>query len=196
MMTIKQQVLKAVYPIFSKLNSVFGNNNKQINSSALAPESFYGLTATKNNGEKFSFSNLEGKKIMLVNTASDCGYTAQYDGLQALYEKYKGKIEIIGFPSNDFGEQEKEGDEVIANFCKINFGVGFPLMQKSVVKKNANQHPVYQWLTDETKNGWNYVAPTWNFCKYIIDQKGNLTNFFEASTEPMSKEILSALELG
>ncbi|MEO7265000.1 MAG: glutathione peroxidase [Ferruginibacter sp.] len=159
----------------------------------MAPESIYALTATKNNGEIYSFKNLAGKKLLIVNTASDCGFTAQYEGLQQLYEQYKDKIEILAFPSNEFGGQEKADDETIASFCKINFGVTFPLMQKSVVKKRDHQHPVYQWLTDETKNGWNYVAPTWNFCKYIIDEKGNLTNFFEASTEPMSKEMLDAI---
>jgi glutathione peroxidase len=192
-MTIRQKLLKTIYPVFSNIFATLGRNNKKLHSSTMAPVSIYSLSATKNNGEPFSFKNLAGKKLMIVNTASDCGYTAQYGGLQELYDKYKEKIEILAFPSNDFGEQEKADDETIATFCKINFGVNFPLMQKSVVKKNAQQHPVYQWLTDEAKNGWNYVAPTWNFCKYIIDEEGNLTHFFEASTEPMSKEILEAI---
>ncbi len=193
-MTIRQLILKTIYPVFSNLYKSLGRNNKILHSSTMAPESFYTLTATKNNGEIYSFKNLSGKKLLIVNTASDCGYTAQYEGLQQLYDKYKDRIEILAFPSNDFGEQEKADDEAIASFCKVNFGVTFPLMQKSVVKKREHQHPVYQWLTDETKNGWNYITPTWNFCKYIIDEKGNLTHFFEASTEPMSKEILDAIK--
>ena len=195
-MTIRQSILKNIYPFFSKLYSALGKNNSTLKSTALANAPFYTLSATLNNGSQINFEKFKNKKLLIVNTASDCGYTAQYEGLQALYEKYHEKIEIIGFPSNDFGEQEKEDDETIASFCKINFGVTFPLMQKSEVKKTDGQHPVYQWLTDETKNGWNYVAPTWNFCKYILDENGNLTHFFEASTEPMSKELLKALELG
>jgi glutathione peroxidase len=131
---------------------------------------------------------------MLVNTASDCGFTKQYDGLQELHEKFKDKVTIIGFPANDFGAQEKGSDDTIAEFCKVNFGVTFPLAKKSTVIKNAEQSEVYQWLTDETKNGWNNTAPTWNFCKYLIDEKGNLTHFFEAAVEPMGKEIAAAIE--
>ncbi|MEO7047163.1 MAG: glutathione peroxidase, partial [Ferruginibacter sp.] len=140
------------------------------------------------------FSTLKNKKVMLVNTASDCGYTKQYDGLQELHEKFKDKVVIIGFPANDFGAQEKGSDDTIAEFCKVNFGVTFPLAKKSTVVKGAEQSEVYQWLTDEHKNGWNNTAPTWNFCKYLIDEKGNITHFFEAGVEPMGKEIAAAIE--
>lgn len=193
-MTIRQSILKNIYPYFSKLYSALGKNNKQLKSTVVPNNSIYNLSITLNNGQEVSFEKFRNKKLMIVNTASDCGYTNQYEGLQQLYDKHKNEIEIIAFPSNDFGEQEKATNETIASFCKVNFGITFPLMQKTVVKKKVNQHPVYQWLTDETKNGWNYIAPTWNFCKYIIDEKGNLTNFFEASTEPMSKEMLDAIK--
>lgn len=161
----------------------------------MAQQSFYTLEATLNNGTILDFANFKNKKVMIVNTASDCGFTNQYEGLQALYEKYKDKLEIIGFPANDFGEQEKGSDEAIGQFCKINYGVTFPLCKKAIVKKKEGQHEVFQWLTDENKNGWNYVAPTWNFCKYLVDEEGNLTHFFEAAVEPMGKEITTALEL-
>ncbi len=183
-----------VYPIFSGLNKLTGKSFNILKSTTVSNTSFYSLKATLNNGTVLDFSGLKNKKVMIVNTASDCGFTNQYEGLQELHEKYKDQLQIIGFPSNDFGEQEKAADETIAQFCKINYGVTFPLVQKSVVRKKDGQHEVYQWLTDENKNGWNYVEPTWNFCKYLIDEQGNLTHFFEAGVEPMGKEIIAALE--
>lgn len=157
------------------------------------PVSFYSLPGTLNNGAPADLSQYKGKKLLLVNTASDCGYTNQYDGLEKLYEKYSGKLTIIGFPANDFKEQEKGSDEAIAEFCKVNFGVTFPLMKKSSVVKGVQQNPVFGWLTDPAQNGWNSQAPTWNFCKYIIDENGRLTHFFEAAVEPLSDTVINAI---
>ena len=193
-MTTRQKLLKIIYPAFTSLTSLIGKNNKTLKSNTVAPTSFYNLKTVLNNGQVLDFISLKNKKVLLVNTASDCGYTKQYDGLQALHEKFKDRLMILGFPANDFGEQEKEGDDTIARFCKVNFGVNFPLAKKSTVIKNAHQCEVYQWLTDENKNGWNYTAPSWNFCKYLVDENGNLTHFFEAGVEPMSKEIEEAIE--
>ena len=193
-MTSKQKVLKWLYPFFAKLTLLVGKGNKTLKSNKMAPASFYDLKAILNNGTVLDFSELKNKKVMIVNTASDCGYTAQYEGLQALHEKYKDNLNLIGFPANDFGEQEKGSDETIAEFCKVNFGVTFPMSKKAVVIKKEDQHEVYQWLTDESKNGWNYVAPSWNFCKYLIDEDGNLTHFFEAGIDPMGAEIKDAIE--
>jgi glutathione peroxidase len=193
-MKTKQKFLKLVYPLFNRFNKLSGNSSKILKSNKVAPQSFYNLKATLNNGTVLDFDQFKNKKVMIVNTASDCGFTNQYEGLQALYEKYKDKLQIIGFPANDFGEQEKGSDETIEEFCKVNYGVSFPLAKKTIVKRKEGQHEVFQWLTDESKNGWNYVAPTWNFCKYLINENGDLTHFFEAAVEPMGKEIAAALE--
>ncbi|MEO6229970.1 MAG: glutathione peroxidase [Ferruginibacter sp.] len=193
-MTIKQKILKAVYPALIWISNKAGKNNLSLsNDSATPPVSFYSLTTVLNNGKQFNLSELKGKKILLVNTASDCGYTNQFEDLEKLYKQHQSKLIILAFPANDFKEQEKGTDEKIATFCKINFGVTFPLMQKSVVIKKSQQNEVFNWLTDSNKNGWNSQAPTWNFCKYLVDETGRLTNFFATSVEPGSKEVLDAI---
>lgn len=193
-MTGKQKFLKAVYPLFNFVTKLLGKNKTSLQSNTMANTSFYNLSVTLNNQQNLAFETLKGKKVLLVNTASDCGYTRQYDDLEKLHEMYPDNLVIIGFPANDFGEQEKGSDEVIAEFCKVNFGVQFPLAKKSTVIKNDDQHPVYRWLTNEDENGWNSKAPSWNFCKYLIDENGNLTNFFEASIEPLSSELQEAIQ--
>jgi glutathione peroxidase len=192
-MTIKQKIVKFIYPLINFAANAAGKNNKVLTSEKMAPISFYTLKATLNNGTELDFSGLKNRKVMIVNTASQCGYTPQYDALQALHEKYKESLYLIAFPANDFGEQEKGSDASIAEFCRVNFGVTFPLAHKATVVKAAGQHEVYQWLTDKNKNGWNDTVPSWNFCKYLIDEKGNLTHFFEAGIDPMGKEIETAL---
>lgn len=193
-MTLRQNLLKLFYPVFNSITNAMGKHNKTIQSNTMAPVSFYDLTISLNNGKTFHFSDLKNNKVLLVNTASDCGYTNQYESLQALYDQYKGSLQIIGFPSNDFGEQEKGDDKAIEQFCKINYGIRFPLSKKTTIKKNEEQHEVYRWLSNKNKNGWNEVAPSWNFCKYLIDEKGNLTHFFEPGVDPMGIEIKEAIE--
>jgi glutathione peroxidase len=155
--------------------------------------SFYDLEATRNNGETFEFAALKGKKVLVVNTASNCGYTGQYAELQDLYNRYKNEIEILAFPANDFKEQEKGTDAEIAEFCRLNFGIGFPLMKKTSVIAGEAQHPVYRWLTDPAKNGWNSRTPEWNFSKYLVDEQGRLTHYFGASVSPLDDELISAI---
>ena len=193
-MTARQKVLKAVYPMWIWFAGKQGLNTKNLSNEKVMPAvSFYSLTDTAINGTVFDFEKLKGKKVMLVNTASNCGYTGQYGDLQKLSEQYKDKLVIIGFPANDFKEQEKGTDTEIAEFCKMNFGVSFPLMQKSSVIKSANQNKIFEWLSSSTKNGWNNQQPSWNFCKYIVDEQGRLTNYFGSTIEPMGKEIATAL---
>lgn len=192
-MTYRQKVLKAVYPVWMWWGKLTGKNTKELSGSKQPLVSFYSLKATLNNGDTLDFASLKGRKIMLVNTASDCGYTNQYTALQKLSEQYKDKLVVLGFPANDFKEQEKGTDEEIADFCKKNYGVSFPLMQKSSVIKSAQQNPVYQWLTDSAKNGWNNKPPAWNFTKYIVNEEGVLTNYFGSSVSPMSNDVLKAI---
>ena len=131
---------------------------------------------------------------MFVNTASDCGYTGQYMELQKLYQQHKAKLVVIGFPANDFKQQERHSDKEIKEFCTFNYGVSFPLAAKSVVSGSANQNEVYQWLTDKHKNGWNNQQPSWNFAKYIVNENGVLTGYFDPAISPLSDEVLKYIQ--
>jgi len=195
-MTVRQTVLKAVYPLWMSLNRLLGKRSKVlVNKKNIQPfQSFYSLSVQLNNGSFLSFDSLRGRKLLLVNTASDCGYTNQYSDLQKLYEKYDDKLTVIAFPANDFQQQEKGSDEEIGNFCKINFGVTFPVALKSSAVKGNGQQKVFQWLTDKTKNGWNNKPPSWNFSKYLINEEGVLTNYFDPAISPLSEEVLKTIE--
>lgn len=193
-MTVRQKVSKAVYPLLIWWANMKGLGTKKLYGENVMPVvSFYSLKDTLINGRVYDFEQLKGKKVMLVNTASDCGYTGQYDALQKLSEEYRDKLVLIGFPANDFKEEEKGTDTEIAAFCKLNFGVTFPLMKKSSVKRGPDQNKVFQWLSDPAKNGWSSQVPSWNFCKYIVDEQGKLTNYFASTIEPFDKEIINAL---
>lgn len=131
--------------------------------------------------------------MLLVNTASDCGYTPQYTELQKLYEDTKEAVEIIAFPANDFKEQEKGNDEEIAAFCTVNYGLSFPVAKKSSVVKGAAQNPVFRWLTDKSLNGWNDQPPSWNFSKYLVDEDGVLTHCFAPQISPLSEAVVKEI---
>ncbi len=163
-----------------------GKNGKILkNREAVTPPSgFYNLGVTLNTGEQLSFVTLRGKYVLLVNTASDCGFTPQYAELQQLYEENKDRLTIIGFPANDFKQQEPYTDEEIAGFCRVNYGVTFPLAAKSAVLPGAGQNPVYQWLTDPALNGWNHHPPDWNFSKYLVSPQGVLLYYFGPAVAP------------
>ncbi len=193
-MTARQRFLKIIYPLVKFLNRITNRNGNVFSSSRPALRSFYDLRATLNNGEDYDFSRLKNKKVLIVNTASDCGFTPQYQELEKLYESQKGELEILAFPANDFKDQEHYDDAQIDIFCKKNYGIQFPLMRKSKVVVHSSQNKVYDWLTDKEQNGWNSNEPTWNFCKYLVDEKGNLTHFFESNESPLGKNILTAIE--
>jgi len=194
-MTSRQKVLKAVYPMLVWMNKITRKNREVISNNKTAPPvSFYSLKTVLNDGAMLDIASLKGKKVLLVNTASECGYTGQYEQLQKLYSQYNNQLVVIGFPANDFKEQEKGTNEEIASFCKKNYGVTFPLAEKSIVVKTAGQNNIFQWLTDPAKNGWNSQAPTWNFCKYLVNENGVLIDFFASGVEPTGEEITNALK--
>ncbi len=194
-MSPRQKVLKAVYPAWIFFTKLIGKNTDALANEHQKPAvPFHSLKGMLNNGTTYDFSSLKGKKVLLVNTASDCGYTGQYDELQQLQKKFENKLVILGFPANDFKEQEKGSDEEIAQFCKVNFGVTFPLMKKSSVVKSEAQNEVFKWLTDSTKNGWNGKQPSWNFSKYLVNEEGILTHYFDPSVSPTSEQVLKEIE--
>ena len=196
-MSIRQSFLKAIYPVLMFYNKLVRKRFKVLkNERKVQPfQSFYNLSVQLNNGKELKFDSLKGKKILLVNTASDCGYTGQYDDLQKLYQDYSDRLMVIGFPANDFKHQEKGNDEEIAQFCKLNFGVTFPLAKKSPVIKGEDQQEVFRWLTDKTRNGWNNKQPSWNFSKYLVDEKGILTSYFDPAVSPLSEEVIGAVSV-
>lgn len=155
--------------------------------------SIYSIKVNTLEGQPFDLSTLKGKKILIVNTASKCGYTPQYEELQQLHELHGDSVTILGFPCNDFGGQESGTEAEIGAFCKKNYGVTFQLFEKVQIKGD-DRHPLYKWLTDPKLNGWNSDAPGWNFCKYLINEKGELTNFYGSGVKPMSPEILNAIK--
>jgi len=157
------------------------------------PASFYDLSIELNDGKVISLKNYTGKKILLVNTASDCAYTAQYDELQKLSVHFKEKLIVIGFPANDFKEQEKGTDQEVADFCQENFGVSFPLAKKSKVVKSRDQNEVFHWLTHKKRNGWNDKMPSWNFSKYLVNEEGILTHYFDTSVSPIGHIVIKAI---
>ena len=166
-----------------------------MNKNIISPTvSFYSLKTFANDGTEISLDRFKGKKILIVNTASDCGYTPQYHDLQELYNTYKNKLVIIGFPANDFGEQEKGSDEQISGFCKKNYGVDFPLAKKSSVVKGQQQNKVFEWLSNKNENGWNEQQPTWNFTKYLVNEDGVLTHYFDPSLSPMNPAVLDSIQ--
>ena len=193
-MTTKQKVLKAVYPMLMWFTKSAGANSTVLaNEKATPAVSFYTLQVAAGDGSTLHFSTFKGKQVLLVNTASDCGYTDQYAELEKLYLQYKNTLEIIAFPANDFKEQEKGTDEEIGAFCKKNYGVTFLIMAKSVVIKSTEQNPVFQWLTKAASNGWNSKAPSWNFSKYLINKEGQLTHYFGPGISPLSTEVIDAI---
>ncbi|MEW5846579.1 MAG: glutathione peroxidase [Bacteroidota bacterium] len=155
---------------------------------------FHSFVVTDIDGNEFPLSRLKGKKVMVVNTASKCGLTPQYEDLEALYEKYKDKnFVIIGFPANNFMEQEPGTNQEIKEFCTTRFNVTFPMMAKISVK-GKDMHPLYQWLTQKSKNGVMDSDVKWNFQKYLIDENGNLVDMIPPKDKPNSDKVIKWIE--
>jgi glutathione peroxidase len=163
-------------------------------TSLTKKESIHQFKVKDINGKNFDFSSLKGKKVMVVNTASKCGLTPQYEKLEALYQKYKNKnFVIIGFPANNFMGQEPGSDDEIASFCQKNYGVSFPMMSKISVK-GKDMHPVYKFLTTKEKNGLENNDVQWNFQKYLIDEEGHLVKVISPRVQPDDETIIEWIE--
>ncbi|MDA0195385.1 MAG: glutathione peroxidase [Bacteroidetes bacterium] len=143
--------------------------------------------------EVINLSSFKGKKVLVVNVASKCGYTPQYKDLQKLYSQYKDKLVVIGFPCDQFMGQELNVESDIKEFCTEEFNVTFP-MTTVIEVKGRNQHPIYSWLTEKSQNGKGDFSISWNFNKFMIDENGNLLEYFESDVKPMDDEILKYLE--
>lgn len=152
----------------------------------IAPSSLYDFKVNSLEGKQIDFSQYKGKTLLIVNTASECGYTPQYADLQKLHETYGSKVTILGFPANNFGGQEPGSNAEIATFCQKNYGVSFQMFEKISVK-GSDQHPLYAWLKEKTGQ-----EPSWNFCKYLVKPDGTV-KFFKSGVKPMDKQITDEL---
>lgn len=163
-----------------------------ITSPTVADVTLYSFKVQGLEGGTIDFASFKGKKVLIVNTASACGYTPQYKELQALYEKYKDKLVIVGFPANNFGGQESGTNMEIKSFCEKNYGVSFPMAAKVSVK-GEDIAPIYKWLTSKEANGVLDAEIKWNFNKFLIDENGKMVAYFPSKVSPLSEEIVSKL---
>lgn len=168
-----------------------GKAQNKETETVMEKQSIYQFIVEDLSGNKFDFSTLKGKKIMIVNTASKCGYTSQYKELEEIYKEYKDKnFVIIGFPANNFLRQEPGTNQEIASFCQLNYGVTFPMMSKISVKGD-DMAALYQFLTQKSKNGVEDSVVKWNFQKYLLNEKGELVKIYYSKTKPNDPEIIN-----
>lgn len=192
---MKRFFVKLFSPIFISalaLLSVASTGFKKVKPVILNEKSIYDFKLKTIEGQELSLSKFKGKKILIINCASECGFTPQYKNLQALHEKYGSKLVLLGFPANNFGGQEPGTGAEIKTFCTKNYGVTFQMMEKISVKGN-DMHDLYKFLSTKDLNGTCNDAPNWNFCKYLIDENGKIVKFFSSKVDPLSKEITDLL---
>jgi glutathione peroxidase len=194
-MTFRQSILQKLYHVIMWAGKLgLGKTDIQEKNPPVTPSvSPYSISITDSRGETLSLSSFKGKKILIVNTASDCGYTGQYAELEQLHQQAGDKLVILAFPANDFKEQESGTDQEIQNFCQINYGLSFPVMKKTSVVQGSNQSALFKWLSDPQQNGWCQQQPVWNFCKYIINEEGQLTYFFSQKVSPLDSKLIQAV---
>ena len=174
---------------FSFIYSFINKSNLDLSNNS---ESFYEYSSVTIDGKEFKMSNLKGKKVIIVNVASKCGYTPQYEGLQTLWTNHKKDLVVIGVPTNNF-KQEPGSNNEIKDFCETNFGINFPMTEKIEVI-GEKSHPVYKWLSSSNLNGWNDKSPKWNFYKYLVYQNGNLSKVLASSINPRDPIITDFIE--
>lgn len=168
--------------IVSFLSGLFSPSQKKDVSNSI-----YDFKVNNLTGREIDFAQFRGKKLLLVNTASKCGFTPQYEGLEKVHEQFRDKVTVLGFPANNFLHQEPGSNKEIAEFCQVNYGVTFQMFEKISVK-GKDQHPLYQWL--EAKTG---KKPDWNFAKYLVSEDGTQVTFFKAGVEPESRKIIDKI---
>jgi glutathione peroxidase len=155
-------------------------------------QSLHDFTVNSLDGKPVALKQFQGKKVVILNTASKCGYTPQYADWEKFYKANKDKVVVLGFPANNFAGQEPGSSDEIASFCQKNYGVTFPMFEKVDVVGDSKA-PLYKWLTTKELNGWNEQAPKWNFCKYVVDENGKLTHFFASGVKPDDAEFKKAV---
>jgi glutathione peroxidase len=196
MLTDKVKQMKLLVPLFTLLTACFGTSAIKSKPTSvgimLSTKTLYDFKMKSIDGQLIDFSKYKGKKVLIVNTASECGYTPQYAELELLHKKYGEKLVVLGFPANNFAGQEPGDNKEIASFCQKNYGVTFQLFEKVSVRGD-DACDLYKWLSTKELNGWNSQAPKWNFNKYLIDENGQLIKYFPSSVKPMSKEITDAI---
>jgi glutathione peroxidase len=193
-MFLKTLIVAAVAGVSGLLFYNFKFRQYNYNPTTVTPvKSFFDLSIKSIDGKELKFADLKGKKVLCVNVASQCGYTPQYSELQKLQDKYKDKLVIIGFPCNQFGAQEPGDAEEIQTFCKKNYGVTFQLTQKIDVK-GKDQHPIYQWLTQKAQNGKSDYEVKWNFNKFLINEKGELVQYFPSGVKPFDTNLTTLID--
>jgi glutathione peroxidase len=168
-------------------SSLFSKTERTVQTQTI-----YDFKVPSLNGGSIDFADFKGKKILIVNTASKCGFTPQYEDLETLYKKYEGKLVIVGFPANNFFSQEPGSNETIEAFCKKNYGVTFPMAAKISVK-GKDIAAIYKWLCNKSENGVMDAKVSWNFNKFLLDENGKLIGHFKSKVKPMSEEIVSKL---
>ncbi|WP_394346401.1 glutathione peroxidase [Hymenobacter metallicola] len=161
-------------------------------SETTASRTVYDFTVKSIDGKDVQLNQFKGKKLLIVNVASECGYTPQYKELEELYKKHGDRVTVLGFPANNFGGQEPGSNEQIATFCEKNYGVTFPMFAKVSVKGDDTA-PLYQFLASKAQNGAISDAPDWNFCKYLVDEQGHVVGFYPSKVKPMSDELVAAI---
>lgn len=188
--------MKILYLFAIAMTFACQNKNSQITSQPMNKENhqsaqnIYDFKVETITGDTLDLATLKGKKVIIVNTASKCGLTPQFEGLEKLHQLHKNKnLVIIGFPSNDFMSQDPGSNEEIAEFCQLNYGVTFPMMAKIVVK-GKDQHPLYQYLTQKSLNGKDDYDVKWNFQKFLINENGTIDKVIDPKTSPLDEEIL------
>ena len=184
-MHLPQWIKRLYYPllmIFLPKTKLAAPSNNEMSTS------IYDIPLKDIDGNKTSLAPFKGKKLLIVNVASECGYTHQYAQLQELHEGYHEKLVVLGFPSNNFGKQEPGTNKEIKIFCIEKYNVTFPMFEKNDVV-GINTQPIFRWLSDKNFNGWNDQKPKWNFCKYLVSENGELLNFFSETVSPFDEVI-------